>query len=71
MASGSQAHRYSPRSANILLLHVYGPQSIVLALFSIIAGARLWLVKPDAIKFAKRYLLTYLGAHIACLEFYG
>jgi hypothetical protein len=41
MASGSQAHRYSPRSANILLLHVYGPQSIVLALFSIITGAKL------------------------------
>lgn len=31
------------------------------------ATAKLWLVKPDAIKFAKRYLLAYLGAHIAYL----
>jgi hypothetical protein len=53
------------RSANILLLSVCCIQSIVLALFSIITGAKLWLVKPGAIKFAKRYLLAYLGAHIA------
>jgi|HubBroStandDraft_1064217.scaffolds.fasta_scaffold1239951_1 hypothetical protein len=38
------------RSANIPLLHVYCIQSIVLALFSIITGAKFWLVKPEAIK---------------------
>ncbi|HXP38619.1 MAG TPA: hypothetical protein VN833_00040 [Candidatus Acidoferrales bacterium] len=37
------------RSANILLLSIYCIQSIVLALFSINTGAKLWPVKPDAI----------------------
>jgi isoprenylcysteine carboxyl methyltransferase (ICMT) family protein YpbQ len=26
---------------------------------------KLWLVKPGAVNFAKRYLFTYLSAHIA------
>jgi Protein of unknown function (DUF2569) len=38
---------------------------IPIAVFSFFAGLKLWLVRPGAVKFAKNYLLTYLGAHIA------
>jgi hypothetical protein len=38
---------------------------IPIAIFSFIAGLKLWLVRPGAVSFAKYFLLSYLGAHIA------
>jgi hypothetical protein len=38
---------------------------IPIAVFSFFAGLKLWLVRPGAVRFAKHYLLTFLGAHIA------
>src|SRR5205814_10541183 len=38
--------------------------------FSFRAGLNLWLVKPDAVRFARRYLLTYLIANIAYFVFW-
>ena len=35
-----------------------------LACFSIYAGMRLWRIKPDAVKAAKRFLLTYLSMNL-------
>jgi hypothetical protein len=48
----------------VVLLSVYAVVFIPTAAFSIVAGLRLWLVKPDAVRFTKRFLLTYLGANI-------
>jgi hypothetical protein len=33
------------------------------AVFSFVAGVRLWTVKPEAVGFAKRFLWTFLLAH--------
>ena len=49
----------------ILLLSVYSFVVSALAVFSFAAGLGLWCVKPKAVGFAKRYLLTYLVAHVA------
>jgi hypothetical protein len=48
----------------VVLLSVYAVVFIPTAVFSIVAGLRLWLVKPDAARFTKRFLLTYLVANI-------
>jgi hypothetical protein len=48
----------------VVLLSVYAVVFVPIAVFSIVAGMRLWLVKPDAVSFTKRFLLTYLGANI-------
>jgi hypothetical protein len=48
----------------VLLLSVYTVIFIPVAVFSMVAGLRLWLIKPDAVSFTKRFLLTYLGANI-------
>jgi hypothetical protein len=50
---------------NIPLFIIYPVLFIPVALFSFLAGLKLWLVRPGAVTFAKYYLLTYLGAHIA------
>jgi uncharacterized protein DUF2569 len=49
----------------VILLIVYCVLFIPLSVFSIFAGLRLWLVKPGAVSFAKRCLLTFLGVHTA------
>ena len=36
-----------------------------LAVFSFLAGLMLWLVRPGAVRFARRWLWSYLIAHIA------
>ena len=36
-----------------------------LAVFSFLAGLKLWLVRPGAVRFARRWLWSYLIAHIA------
>jgi hypothetical protein len=48
----------------VVLLSVYAVLFIPTSVFSIVAGLRLWMVKPDAVSFTKRFLLTYLGANI-------
>jgi hypothetical protein len=47
------------------LFIVYPVLFVPLAVFSFIAGLKLWRVKPGAVRIAKLYLLTFLGAHFA------
>jgi Protein of unknown function (DUF2569) len=49
----------------VYLLSVYTFMVGMLAIFSCTAGVGLWLVKPKAVAFAKRFLLTSLIGHIA------
>jgi hypothetical protein len=59
--------RTAPRA---ILLGVYSVLFIAIAVFSFLAGLNLWLVKPGAVRFARRYLLTYLGANVAYFAFW-
>jgi hypothetical protein len=54
---------HSARS--IFLLSVYCAVSSALAVLSFIAGLKLWLVRPGAVRFARRWLWTYLIANFA------
>lgn len=54
----------------ILLFSVYSLLFSVLAVWSFVAGLRLWLVKPHAVAFARRFLLTYLIANAAYFVFW-
>jgi Protein of unknown function (DUF2569) len=54
----------------IFLLSVYSLTFSAVAVFSFVAGVRLWLVKPNAVGFAKRYLVTNLIAHAAYFAFW-
>jgi len=55
-------------AAFIFLLSVYCVVFTALAVFSFIAGLKLWLVKPEAVSFARSWLWTYLIANLAyCL----
>jgi hypothetical protein len=47
------------------LFIIYPVLFIPVTVFSFFAGLKLWLIKPGAVKFAKLYLLTALGAHLA------
>jgi hypothetical protein len=49
----------------VYLLSVYTFVVSTLAVFSFVAGVGLWAVKPNAVAFAKRFLLTMLIAHVA------
>lgn len=53
------------RSASILLSSVYSALFGAIAGYSFVAGTKLWLVRPGAVRFGRRYLLAYLGAHVA------
>ncbi len=53
-----------------VLLSVYSVLFSVVAVMSIVAGTRLWLIRSGAVRFARRYLLTYLGANIAYFVFW-
>jgi hypothetical protein len=57
-------------SVQILLLSVYVVLFTVLAVYSFMAGTKLWLVKPRAVEFARRYLLVYLIANIGYFIFW-
>ncbi len=46
------------------LMSVYVALFLGIAGYSVVAGARLWLVKPQAVRFARRYLLVFLCAHL-------
>jgi len=54
----------------ILLLSVYSLLFSALAVLSFVAGLRLWLVKPHALGFTRRFLLTYLIANAAYFVFW-
>lgn len=54
----------------ILLLSVYSLLFSALAISGFMAGLRLWLVKPHAVGFARRFLLTYLIANAAYFVFW-
>lgn len=54
---------HDPR--RILLLSVYSLVFGAVAIFSFVTGLRLWLIKPNAVDFARRYLLTYLIANVS------
>ena len=49
----------------ITILTVRCGLTLTLAIFSFIAGLKLWFVKPGAVVFAKLYLLLYLAGNIA------
>lgn len=53
-----------------ILLGVYIVAFVATAVFSFSAGWKLWLIKPGAVRFARRYLLTYLAAHVAYFVFW-
>jgi len=54
----------------ILLLGVYCVLFGALALLSFAAGLQLWLVRPHAVIFARRFWLTYLIANVAYFCFW-
>jgi Protein of unknown function (DUF2569) len=55
---------------SLLLFTIYLVLFVPLAVFSFLAGLRLWLVRPGAVRFAKHYLLAHMGAHIAYFVVY-
>jgi hypothetical protein len=59
---------HSPRF--IFSLSVYCVVFFGLAVLSFIAGLKLWLVRPDAVRFAKRWLWTYLFTNFAYFGFW-
>lgn len=59
--------RASPR---VVLLSVYALLFASVAILSFLAGLRLWLVRPNAVRFAKKYLLIYWIANVAYFVFW-
>ncbi len=53
-----------------LLLGGYAVIFLCLSVLSFMAGLRLWLVKPGAVQFARRYLLLCLFGNIAYFVFW-
>jgi urea transporter len=51
--------------ALVSLLTIYCLISTALAVFSVIAGLKLWLVRPGAVRFVRSWLWTYLVANLA------
>jgi len=49
----------------VILLVIYTVLFLPLAVFSLLAGAKLWLIKQGAVSFAKRYLLAFVGVNAA------
>jgi hypothetical protein len=56
--------------SRIFLLSVYSLVFGALAVLSFAAGLRLWLVKPHAVGFARRFLLIYLTTNAAYFVFW-
>jgi Protein of unknown function (DUF2569) len=59
---------HSPRLT--LLLSVYCVVFTAVAIFSFIAGLKLWTVRLDAVRFARRFLWTFVIANIAYFVFW-
>ncbi len=60
----------SPHFTETLALTVYCAVFAGLAVFSVIAGLKLWTIKPHAVRFAKNFLATYLTGNIAYFLFW-
>jgi len=54
----------------LLLLSVYLVVFSGVAVLSVIAGLKLWTLKPGAVHFARRFLITNLAANIAYFVFW-
>jgi Protein of unknown function (DUF2569) len=55
---------------SICLLSVYSVTFSSLEIYGLIAGLKLWLIKPGAVSFVKHYLWTFLIANIAYFAFW-
>jgi hypothetical protein len=53
------------RVGSIVLACVYSALFTGVAVFSFVAGAKLWLFKSGAVRFSRHFLLAYLAAHVA------
>ena len=56
----------APTFRTMFLLSVYSATFAGLGIFSVIAGVRLWLIKPGAIKLARRYLWKEAIGELCC-----
>ncbi len=54
-----------------VLLSVRGLLFLGVAAFSFAAGVSLWMIKPGAVRFAKRFWLTFLCAHLGYFAFWA
>jgi hypothetical protein len=61
-------HSHSVKSK--ILCGIYTVLFTGIAVFSFIAGVRLWMVKPGAVRLAKRFLLTFLLIHVGYFVFW-
>ena len=59
---------HDPKRTALLL--VYLTLYLSLGVYSCMTGLRLWMIKPGAVKFAKRFLLTFLLMHLAYFVFW-
>ena len=55
----------APGYNRMVLLSAYSGVFGILALLSFVTGLKLWLIKPSAVRSARRYLLTYLATNVA------
>lgn len=60
----------SHQPTHFLIKFVYCGLFAALALFSVAAGLRLWLIEPDAVRFARLFLLVNLAGHLAFFVFW-
>jgi hypothetical protein len=54
----------------LVLLTVFSLVFVSVGALSLAAGVRLWAIKPGAVRFAKRFFLIYLCAHLAYFAFW-
>jgi hypothetical protein len=53
------------------LLSVYALLFLGVAAFSFAAGLALWMIKPGAVRLAKRFWLTFICAHLGYFGFWA
>lgn len=58
-------------ATRMLLLGTYSVLFSAVAVLSFSAGLKLWLVKPHAVRYARRWLLGYLFANIGYFVFWA
>jgi hypothetical protein len=54
----------------ICVFSIYTVAFSCLGIYSFVAGLRLWLIKPGAVRLVRRYLWTYLTVNIAYFVFW-
>ena len=65
----SESHRCSCSQSDTATERLFSC-FIAMSVLSVVAGLRLWLVRPDAVRFARGYLVTSLIANIAYFMFW-